>query len=159
MPPSSHVRRANPRDGAAAARPTAHRHLLFRRSYPYVEDVAVGEGEGATRTERRQGLLFMACCADLRRQFEFVQAQWMQDGNRFGLGSERDPLLGWRPDPDDERPSAQAARRRGEAMVSIEHQGGRTRRALGSFVTTRGGEYLLLPSRSALALLGDPRRR
>lgn len=152
MPPSSHVRRSNPRDGATAAKATARRHLLFRRSYPYEEPAGSGAGEP------RRGLLFMACCADVRRQFEFVQAQWLQDGNRFGLGHERDPLLGQRPDPDDDRTPAVEARRRGEGLVSIAHAQRRVRRALSTFVTVRGGEYLFLPSRSALRLVGDPRR-
>ena len=32
--------------------------------------------------------------ADLSRQFEFVQQQWMNYGNDFGLANDPDPLLG-----------------------------------------------------------------
>jgi len=142
MPPSAHVHRANPRDGVAAASAIVPRHVLFRRSYRY-RDV---EGDTA-----KEGLLFLACCADLRRQFEFVQAQWLQDGNRFGLGLERDPIAGRRSDP-----GAPCEAARDEDQVSIAHEGARVRRCMSSFVTTRGGEYFLLPSRSALRLLGDP---
>ncbi len=129
VPPSAHIRRANPRDDPTVQGDLVRRHLLFRRGYPY--------DDGGS-----QGLLFLACCADLARQFEFVQARWMQDGAPFDLGAERDPLIGSR--TEAELP---------ENMVSIGHRGARVRRALPSFVRTRGGEYVLLPSRAALTLL------
>jgi Dyp-type peroxidase family len=153
MPHSSHVRRANPRDGIAAASAIVPRHLLFRRSYRYRDEVEV-EVDGSQRTEEKEGLLFLACCADLRRQFEFVQAQWLQDGNRFGLGYERDPIVGTRQPAVGHCPAGAD-----EDQVSIAHGDGRARTRMSSFVTTRGGEYFLLPSRSALQLLGDERSR
>ncbi|OWY60707.1 hypothetical protein B7486_67735, partial [cyanobacterium TDX16] len=112
-----------------------------------------------------EGLLFLAVCADLRRQFEFMQAEWLQDGNRFGLGEERDPLLGnrdhvdrGRRDHDSRTVDEEQATAAGDAgRVSVGIDGRRHRRTLGSFVTMRGGEYFLLPSRSALELLGDRR--
>jgi hypothetical protein len=133
VPPSAHIRRANPRDDLEFADRIVPRHVLFRRGYPYEDE----SGE--------RGLLFMACCADIQRQFEFVQANWMQDGNHFGLGRERDPLVGHRPGDDPD-----------ECEVSIGHDGRRVRRRLPSFVTTRGGEYFLLPAPSALQVLGAP---
>ena len=129
VPPSAHIRRANPRDDPIVGENLVRRHLMFRRGYPY------DDGDS-------KGLLFLACCADLARQFEFVQARWLQDGASFDLGAERDPLIG-----------ARTADRRPEHMVSIGHRGARVRRALPSFVRTRGGEYVLLPSRAALTLL------
>lgn len=134
--PSAHIRRANPRDDMAFAEHVVPRHQLWRRGLPYGEP---GSGD--------EGLLFLACCADLRRQFEFVQSQWLQDGDRFGLGAERDPLTGQRDDPHHDRSASIDLLRDGEHT--------RIRRALATFVTTRGGEYVLLPSLSALALLGS----
>lgn len=147
--PSAHIRRANPRDGIGAAHDLVRRHLLFRRGIPYYEPNETKTVDGVKVPGPSRGLLFMACCADLRRQFEFIQSRWLQDGSRFGLGRERDPLTGTRDgaadiDIDDK--------------VSIDHDGSRCRQALATFVTMRGGEYFLLPSRSALLLLGDPTR-
>ena len=134
IPPSAHIRRANPRDALAFAPQVVGRHVLFRRGLPYAEPATDARPHG------RQGLVFVAGCADLQRQFEFVQARWLQDGDRFGLGAETDPLTGQRGDA---------------APVSIAGTGGeRCRRALPTFVTTRGGAYLLLPAPSVLRRLG-----
>lgn len=133
IPRSSHIRRSNPRDDPVVPSSMVRRHLLFRRGMPY--------DDGA-----HKGMLFMAFCADLQRQFEFVQSQWLGDGATFDLGAERDPLVGNR-SGDEEDPAS---------TVSIgDGAGARIRRALPAFVTTRGGEYLLVPSRSALRLIGE----
>lgn len=130
--PSAHIRRANPRSGLFGAPEMVARHLLFRRGIPYSEPSG-------------PGLLFLACCADLHRQFEFVQQHWLQDGNRFQLGRETDPLVGQRGDG-------------GPVSIDIDRRNGSDGRrcvTLPSFVTTKGGEYLLLPSRRALRLLAS----
>lgn len=135
--PASHIRRANPRDDIEAAEHITKRHLMFRRAIPY-DDPSRKDEPGHT-----QGLIFLAACADLRRQFEFVQADWLQGGDRLGFGPEPDALSGRR-DPDS------ADDRRGAA--SIGGIDGRRHRelALANYVTLRGGEYVLLPSKSAL---------
>ncbi len=129
VPPSSHIRRSHPRDDVEHATRIVPRHLLFRRGIPY-DDASTGT----------EGLLFLAVCADIRRQFELVQSHWLQDGGRFGLGRETDPLTG-------QCPAAGGGR-----VASITGpDGGRVRHpSLPQVVTTRGGEYVLLPSRSAL---------
>lgn len=127
VPPSSHIRRTNPRDDVENAGRLLPRHVVFRRGIPY------GTPGGD------EGLLFMAVGADIRRQFEFVQSHWVMDGSRFGLGREQDPLLG-APPPGGER-----------ALSICADDGSRLRCATTErFVATRGGEYLLLPSRTAL---------
>ncbi len=141
--PSSHIRRSNPRDDIEAAASTVPRHMMFRRGLPY----------GPEEDDGEEGLLFMVVCADIRRQFEFVQSRWLQDGNRFGLGHERDGLTGQRPAEGSPQPpptKVSIADSNGERLV----QGG-----MPQFVTTRGGEYLFLPSRSALGRLAGPGRR
>lgn len=142
--PSAHIRRANPRDALIAASAMVPRHQLFRRGYRY----GPLDRGGKPVPGAEQGIVFMACCADLERQFEFVQSQWIQDGNRFGLGDERDPVAGHRPDHggvvDDVAASG----------TSLDLDGRRRRVGrLANFVTVRGGEYLLPPARSALARL------
>ena len=133
-PPSSHIRRSNPRDDIESATTMMPRHLIFRRGMPY------GEPGGD------EGLLFLAVCASISRQFEFVQGQWLQDGNRFGLGQEPDGLTGLR------YPST--AGHRTDALSVARADGSRLNcRPISTFVTTKGGEYVLLPSRSALHLM------
>jgi Dyp-type peroxidase family len=136
VPPSAHIRRTNPRDDMAFAERIVGRHLLFRRGYPYADG-------------GRTGLLFLACCADIHRQFEFVQRHWVDDGDRFGLGPERDPLVGDRDGPL--HPDA--------TKVSIDVDGQRCRRSFATFVRPRGGAYVLLPSLRALELLASDHPR
>ena len=40
------------------------------------------------------GVIFMALCASLFRQFEFIQQQWVQYGAVFNAGNDTDPLAG-----------------------------------------------------------------
>ena len=63
---------------SAAAAPTA------RRSPP-----GVAEDDGADR-----GLVFVCFQADIWRQFETIQALWIDDGDPFGLGADKDFLVG-----------------------------------------------------------------
>jgi hypothetical protein len=43
---------------------------------------------------RERGLLFVALNADIERQFEFLQRQYMNDGAAARQGSDADPLVG-----------------------------------------------------------------
>ncbi len=45
-------------------------------------------------------MLFYAFNASFARQFEFIQSQWLNDGNALGLGIDRDPVAGSRPSAD-----------------------------------------------------------
>jgi deferrochelatase/peroxidase EfeB len=131
--PAAHIRRANPRDAIGKAARLTPRHVLFRRSVPFWEP------HPSENCVQPAGLMFMAFCADIQRQFEFVNARWLQDGSRFGLGSERDGLTGTR--PADGEP------------VSVNVNGERRRTPMGQFVEHEQGVYLLVPSRQALQLL------
>ncbi len=142
VPPSSHIRRSNPRDDIEDAAALVRRHVLFRRGVPYG---APGSGQ--------EGLLFMAACADIRRQFEFVHAEWLQDGNRFGLGAEQDPLTGRR-EPCDEAGRDDCERR--TASTTGPDGSRQPCTGMAPFVTSRGGEYVLLPSVSTLRRLLRP---
>jgi len=133
-PLSSHIRRSNPRDDIESAKKMMPRHLIFRRGMPY------------GRPEGDEGLLFLAVCSSISRQFEFVQGQWLQDGNRFGLGQEPDGLTGLRYPSTAGHPT--------DAVSVARADGSRLNcRPISTFVTTKGGEYVLLPSRSALELM------
>jgi Dyp-type peroxidase family len=119
-PIGAHIRRANPRDSLDTKWLRAARHRMIRRGVPYQEPDTVGT-------------VFMAYCAHLDRQFEFVQGEWLKSGHVFGLGDEQDPLTG-----------SGVFVIPGEESLAV---------TLGSFVTTRWGEYLFQPSKTGLGYL------
>lgn len=93
-----------------------------------------------------RGLAFVCFVADIRRQFEFVQAQWCNDGNAFFLGTERDALVGRTPVP---------AGASGPPVRSMTLPGSPPRflAPLPEAVRTRGGAYFLLPGLAGLRAL------
>ena len=95
-PLASHVRRANPREGAPNPHCPGGREpvpRLLRRGMSYGPDMTPEELAG-TVPARERGLVFMACNASIAEQFEVVQ-RWISGGNASGLGSaQADPLLG-----------------------------------------------------------------
>jgi deferrochelatase/peroxidase EfeB len=133
-PLGSHIRRGNPRDmlGDTAEQSwrIVNRHRVLRRGRPYCE------ADGQTPA----GLLFVGLNADIERQFEFVQQNWINDTGFGEMRHERDPLVGWRSGADDTfTMSGTPLRKRVHNMKS--------------FVTTKGGAYFFLPSLRALAHL------
>jgi Dyp-type peroxidase family len=136
-PLGAHIRRANPRDakGFFDGRLT-NRHRLIRRGRAYGPPLATGvtEDDGVDR-----GLVFVCFCASIWRQFETVQALWIDDGDPFGLGPDRDFLIG---DPDG-----------GGAKMTIQGDPPFILRPQPRFVTMRGGEYLFRPSMTGLRAL------
>jgi len=89
-PKGAHIRRMNPRDSlgvdVASSIKSSKLHRLLRRGRPYLE--------AAADKVERQGLFFIACNADLERQFEFIHQRWMRN-SRFGdLNHEDDPVVG-----------------------------------------------------------------
>jgi Dyp-type peroxidase family len=121
-PIGAHIRRTNPRDSLDAEWRFTNRHRIIRRGMPYAPD-----GDGG-----KPGLIFVCFQASVERQFEFVQSQWMGDGNAFGLGSDPDFIAG----PSAGKMTIQGAPPRFVPM----------RR----FVTTRGGDYFFAPGIAAL---------
>jgi Dyp-type peroxidase family len=139
-PITSHVRRANPRDGLA---PTAkdtqdminatNRHRIMRRGRIYGKPIA--NPYDTTDTEDR-GLLFICMNSDIQRQFEFVQHTWLLNptfGNGYG---ESDPILGPR------------------CPFTIPSEPVRQQPMIDTFITPVGGGYFFLPSLRALRYLG-----
>lgn len=89
-PVGAHIRRANPRDGLPFDGALVNRHRMIRRGVAYGERFPVdGVDDGQDR-----GLLFVCFQASIDRQFEFVQAHWLNDGNVFGVASDKDPVGG-----------------------------------------------------------------
>jgi Dyp-type peroxidase family len=137
-PRGAHVRRTNPRDALGWEGRLTARHRILRRGMPYGEALPEGaDDDGAPR-----GLLFVCLQASIARQFEIVQSQWCNDGNAFRLGREADPITG---------PPGRAV------THLIEGKPPQVVSPLRSYVECRGGEYLYVPSISALrALPGLP---
>jgi Dyp-type peroxidase family len=135
-PSGSHIRRMNPRDADVAGVVRIHRMIRRGTSYGPLLPDGVLEDDGVDR-----GLMFAFVGAHLGRQFEFVQAEWMNDGSFFGGGDKRDPLAG----AGD-----------GTGTFDIPKRPLRLRlQGLPRFVVTRGGEYCFLPGLRALRWLGE----
>jgi Dyp-type peroxidase family len=142
-PLGAHIRRVNPRDSLGFGDRLSRRHRMIRRGMtwgPRYDD----------DPEAERGLAFVAFVADIRRQFEFVQAQWCNDGNAFFLGSERDPLVGRAPE---------GAVASGATVRSMTLPGAPPRflSPLPEVVRTVGGEYFLLPGIAGLRALSVSR--
>jgi Dyp-type peroxidase family len=136
-PVGAHVRRSNPRDALGFEGHLSFRHRMIRRGMPYGKELA----EGATKDDGAdRGLVFVSFQASISRQFEGVQVQWLNAGNIFGLGHDRDFILG---DPH------------GKGKMTIQGKPPFFLTPQDVFVRTRGGEYLFVPGMTALAALAD----
>jgi Dyp-type peroxidase family len=136
-PMGSHIRRMNPRD-TLGDHTKVNLHRMIRRGTNYGPPLPDGvlEDDGADR-----GLMFVFIGAHLRRQFEFVQAEWVNNGVFIGAGDDKDPIAG-------------ASDGVGKFIVPRKP----VRKSLYSlprFVVTRGGEYCFMPGIRALRWLAD----
>ena len=138
-PAGAHARRANPRDALDHEMTVDVRlHRMIRRGTSYGPMLPEGvlEDDGVDR-----GIIFVFAGAHLKRQFEFVKTQWLNDGIFIGAPQESDPLVGSAgPTTSFTIPRTPIRRRL---------------RDLPPFVVTRGGEYCFAPGLRALQWLGD----
>ncbi|MDD5037294.1 MAG: hypothetical protein PHE55_21415 [Methylococcaceae bacterium] len=145
-PFSSHLRRINPRSAleftkGAFETPGAlsDRRRILRRGLPY------GQTSNPARDDGEHGIIIMMVNADIGRQFEFVQQQWINYGNDFKAGSDKEILLG---NHDKENP--------GKAVIQVDPDSDRAPfflKNLPRFVETRGGDYFFIPSLTALRMI------
>lgn len=158
-PLGSHIRRTNPRDflkdvpenwiKAKENRLHLNRHRIIRRGMPYGEPLPEGkteeENENIPQSMRdTRGLVFVAFNANIGRQFEFIQQNWVNKGEFLGVDkNNRDPFIGMKHD--------------GKATFSVQGEKVKFPFAtnLQSFVIEKGGEYFFYPSRTALHGLAD----
>jgi Dyp-type peroxidase family len=138
-PMGAHARRANPRDaldGEGAVDVRLHRMIRRGTSYGPMLPEGVLEDDGADR-----GIVFVFAGAHLKRQFEFVKTQWLNDGIFIGAPQETDPLVG----PND-----------GSGSFTVPQRPIRRRlKDLPPFVVTRGGEYCFAPGLRAMRWLAE----
>jgi Dyp-type peroxidase family len=135
-PMSAHIRRVNPRDALNDDLVATNLHHFLRRGTNYgpalPDDVL--EDDGAER-----GGVFLLIGAHLKQQFEFVQSQWITDGNFIAHGREQDPIVG---------------NGEGDGAFTIPERPVRRRlHGLPQFVTLRGGDYCFMPGLRALRWL------
>jgi Dyp-type peroxidase family len=132
-PVGAHLRRSNPRATPLKRTTAVRRHRLIRRGVEYGPHLPDGviEDDGVDR-----GLINLFIQADIERQFEFVQKEWMKGGEFIGLDpNEQDPING--------------VGGEGSQMVVP----GAKRPFLfdlPTFVRVKAGEYLFVPGLNAL---------
>ena len=134
-PKGAHVRRVNPRDtlgvDVESSIKSTKLHRLLRRGRPYRE---------GSNGETRKGIFFIACNADLERQFEFVQQRWVRNPSFVNLHAD-DPLVG------------SSDRQTFPKALSLPGLPSGKEVSLASFTTTLGGGYFFLPGIAALKFM------
>jgi deferrochelatase/peroxidase EfeB len=154
-PVTSHLRRANTRDMLdpyfSSTNPKAwegsvlnNRRRILRRGLPY------GAVSNPPKDTDEQGIIFLAVCASLFRQFEFLQQQWIQYGLDFNAGNDTCPLLG------NHGPDA-GQMQDAKFVIAADPASGKPPYIcpkLPQLVEPRGGEYFFVPSMTALQMIG-----
>jgi len=150
-PFGAHIRRGNIRDfmdprlasdapGTWDGSAISNRRRILRRGLPY------GSFDpGAERSDQEHGVIFLAVCASLERQFEFVLQQWINYGMDVRSGNDTCPLLGVRPEG-------------AKFVIAADPDSGHPpfiMDGMPQFVSTRGGEYFFLPSVTSLRMIAN----
>jgi len=142
-PLGSHVRRANPRDGRANASKdraqhikASNNHRILRRGRNYGSQALPDQAKDSDS----RGLFFMCVNTDIRRQFEFIQENWL-NSKGFANLNETDPLLGV------------------PGKFTMQHPILRKNVTLNTHVTLKGGDYFFLPGLSAVKYLMQTLKR
>jgi Dyp-type peroxidase family len=140
VPLGCHVRRMNPRDTKLTRLTDVNLHRLIRRGTtygpPYDPTDVSPEADEVPR-----GAYFLFISAKAMATIEFLQGEWVNDGNFIGAGDERDPIIGLQEEGATFTIPREPVRRR---LHSIE-----------TFNVLRGGEYFFMPSLSALQWLSE----
>jgi Dyp-type peroxidase family len=132
-PLGSHLRRSNPRATPLKRSTEVRRRRLIRRGVEYgplLKDGAL-EDDGVDR-----GLINMFIQADIERQFEFVQHEWMKGGEFIGL------------DPNEQDPINGVGGEGSQMLVPGARQPFLF--DLPTFIKVKGGEYLFVPGLKAI---------
>jgi Dyp-type peroxidase family len=141
-PIGAHIRRTHPRDALGFGVQLSRRHRMIRRGMPYgpplSDDAVEEEAKEGEKKKGYRGLAFACFVGSIERQFEFVQRQWCNDGNAFGLGADADLIIG---------------QGQGRGKMTLQGWPPRLLNPLPAFVTTVGGEYLFVPGLDGLAAL------
>ena len=140
VPLGSHMRRMNPRDTKMPVLADVNIHRMIRRTTtygaPYDPNTLSDHDDEVPR-----GLYFLFMSAKAMATLEFLQREWINDGNFTGLGEERDPIVGLQEEGGTFTIPREPVRRRIHGIQT--------------FNMLRGGEYFFMPSLSALKWLAD----
>jgi Dyp-type peroxidase family len=163
-PVGAHIRRTNPRDslpplpGSEESLAANKRHRVLRRGRTYgppladsfdPQDVLTKGDDGHER-----GLHFICLNANIARQFEFVQATWVNNAQFEGLKDVVDPLIGRR---GRYSKATYATFAIPETPLWLPGTPARRRvHNMPDFVTMRGGAYFFMPGLAALRYLARP---
>src|SRR5262245_38000213 len=135
-----HIRRMNPRDTELTRLTDVNIHRLIRRGTTYgppYDPNALSEADD----EVPRGAIFLFISAKAMATMEFLQQEWINEGNFIGVGDERDPIIGQQPEG---------------AIFTIPREPVRRRiHGIETFNVLRGGEYFFMPSLSALKWLAN----
>ena len=140
VPLGAHMRRMNPRDTEMALLANVNLHRIIRRSTTYGAPYDP-HALSAQDDETPHGLFFIFISAKAMATMEFLQREWINDGNFMRLGDERDPNVGEQQDGATFTIPQEPVRRR---VHGIE-----------TFNVLRGGEYFFMPSLSALEWIAN----
>ena len=140
VPFGSHIRRMNPRDTKLTRLTDVNIHRVIRRGTTYgapYDPNALSEADDAVS----RGAIFLLISAKAMATLEFLQQEWINNGDFIGAGDERDPIIGGQEEGATFTIPKEPVRRR---IHGIE-----------TFNVLRGGEYLFMPSLSALRWIGN----
>ena len=130
----------NPRDSELTLLTDVNIHRIIRRSSTfgpvYSEDVTPQDDGKADR-----GIFFIFISARAYDTVEFLQQEWINRGNFIDLGTEPDPIVGLHEEPGRFTIPADPVRRRIDGVTT--------------FNRLRGGEYMFMPSLTALRWIGS----
>jgi hypothetical protein len=135
-PAGSHIGRINPRDASKDSLTQVRLHRVMRHGFSYGPELDDGKlaDNGIDR-----GIVLAIINAEPGRLFEFIQAQWINDGYFISQGDRSDPIAGRRGKADDYQYPACPVRRR---LVILRQ-----------FTLTRGGEHVFLPGMGGIRWL------
>ncbi|GLV53302.1 peroxidase [Dictyobacter sp. S3.2.2.5] len=148
-PIGAHIRRVNPRDslepqpGTEKSIDVGKRHRILRRGREYGQQIDprdLFDGNASVREDQDRGLYFICFCANIARQFEFIQHTWANNPHFDGLYEDVDPILGVHsPDRGTFTIQAKPVRKR---IVGLPR-----------FIFVRGGAYFFMPGINAVRYL------
>lgn len=142
VPLGSHIRRMNPRDTQLTRLTDNNIHRLIRRGTTYgppYDPAALSEADD----EVARGAYFLFISAKAMATMEFLQQEWINDGDFIGVGDERDPIIG--------------LQEQGATFTIPQEPVRRRVHGIETFNVLRGGEYFFMPGLSALEWLANLR--
>ncbi|WP_439484177.1 Dyp-type peroxidase [Cyclobacterium plantarum] len=155
-PIGSHIRRTNPRDHLVTentqkdSTEMAAKHRMIRKGRPYgppvTPELKPEEMLDRMEDDRERGLHFICMVTDIRRQFEFVQNNWVNFHKFGGLENDADPIIG--------NHYQDESRKTNEFSIP-KYPVRRKLNKLPNFTIIKGGAYFFFPGIRALQYMAN----